>query len=70
MKPIRLLSLLVMTAILNFSCQSSAPSFVKVEDGLFCCEGYPSHFIGTNFWYGAILASDGQGGDIERLEAE
>lgn len=70
MKPIRLLSLLVMTAILNFSCQSSAPSFVRVEGGLFCCEGYPSHFIGTNFWYGAILASDGQGGDIERLEAE
>ena len=70
MKLIRLLSLLVVTAILNLSCQSSAPSFVKVEDGLFCCEDYPSHFIGTNFWYGAILASDGPGGDIERLESE
>ena len=28
------------------------------------------HFIGTNFWYGPILASDGPGSDHERLSAE
>ena len=28
------------------------------------------HFIGTNFWYGPILASDGEGGDMDRLQRE
>lgn len=71
MKITRILSVLtVATAVLLCSCQHSEPSFVKVEDGLFKCHDYPSHFIGTNFWYGAILASDGTGGDIERLESE
>ena len=71
MKITRILSVLtVATAVLLCSCQHSEPSFVKVEDGLFKCHDYPSHFIGTNFWYGAILASEGTGGDIERLESE
>ncbi|MBQ7020149.1 MAG: acetylxylan esterase [Bacteroidales bacterium] len=71
MKITRILSLLAVTALsLLCSCRSSEPSFVKVEDGRFSCDDYPSHYIGTNFWYGAILASDGEGGDIERLEAE
>ncbi|MCQ2335069.1 MAG: beta-mannosidase [Paludibacteraceae bacterium] len=29
-----------------------------------------TYFVGTNFWYGAILASQGQGGDRERLTRE
>ena len=71
MKITRILSFLAVTALsLLCSCRSSEPSFVKVEDGRFSCDDYPSHYIGTNFWYGAILASDGEGGDIERLEAE
>ena len=66
-----MLSFLAVAALsLLCSCRSSEPSFVKVEDGRFSCDDYPSHYIGTNFWYGAILASDGEGGDIERLEAE
>lgn len=52
------------------SCQAPEPSFVRVEDGHFCCDDYPSYYIGTNFWYGAILGSEGQGGDRGRLEAE
>ena len=56
--------------LLLSSCHTTAPSFVKVEDGKFVSENYPSYFAGTNFWYGAILASEGQGGDIERLEKE
>ena len=43
---------------------------MKVEDGVFICKDYPSHFIGTNFWYGAILGSEGEGGNRARLEAE
>ena len=66
-----MLSFLAVAALsLLCSCRSSEPSFVKVADGRFSCDDYPSHYIGTNFWYGAILASDGEGGDIERLEAE
>lgn len=29
-----------------------------------------TYYVGTNFWYGAILASQGVGGDRERLAAE
>ena len=72
------LLLLLVSALAAMSCNSRgkvqdssvASDFVVVEDGLFVCDNYPSHFIGTNFWYGAILASDGEGGDRVRLEAE
>lgn len=64
------LGILAVAVMLLSSCCTSAPSFVKVEGGKFVSENYPSYFAGTNFWYGAILASEGQGGDIERLEKE
>lgn len=44
-------------------------AIVRVADGHFVGDG-PGYFIGTNFWYGAILASEGVGGDLERLTAE
>ena len=62
--------LVIAAAVLLCSCQAPKLSFVTVKDGQFYCEDYPSHFIGTNFWYGAILGSEGVGGDRERLEAE
>ncbi len=71
MKFTRILSVLaVAAAVLLCSCQAQKPSFVKVEDGRFVCEDYPSHYVGTNFWYGAILGSEGRGGNRARLEAE
>ncbi len=71
MKITRILSVLMLAAGLLCSCRTAnEPSFVKVEDGKFVCEDYPSHFVGTNFWYGAILGSEGVGGDRVRLEAE
>ena len=71
MKLTRIISALTLAAgLLLCSCQAPKSSFVRVEDGKFVCEDYPSHFIGTNFWYGAILGSEGVGGDRERLEAE
>ncbi len=71
MKLTRILSVLTLAAAMLCSCQTGEkPSFVKVEDGKFVCENYPSHFVGTNFWYGAILGSEGAGGDLARLEAE
>lgn len=44
--------------------------FVTVKDGSFYIDGEQYKYVGTNFWYGAILASEGRGGDRARLEAE
>ena len=41
--------------------------FVTVKDGHFERAGEPYYYVGTNFWYGAILGSEGQGGNRERL---
>lgn len=44
--------------------------FVKVEDGEFVLDGKVLSFVGTNFWYGPILGSEGRGGNRERLDKE
>ena len=50
------------------TCNISAKSnFVQVKDGHFVRNGKPYYYVGTNFWYGAILGSEGQGGNRERL---
>ena len=41
----------------------SAPDCVKIENGQFIRAGKPYYYVGTNFWYGAILGSQGQGGE-------
>lgn len=41
--------------------------FVKRQGTAFVLNGKDYRFVGTNFWYGAILASEGQGGDRQRL---
>lgn len=45
-------------------------SFIHIIDNRFIREGKPYYFIGANFWYGAILGSEGKGGDRERLLRE
>ncbi len=59
----------VVSVLALMSCQSSPSEspFVKVSDGHFVRAGKPYYYVGTNFWYGAILGSEGQGGDRERL---
>lgn len=47
-----------------------APEFVRIENGEFMLGNEPYRYVGTNFWYGAILASPGEGGDRARLEQE
>ena len=47
--------------------EQSEDKFVKVVDGHFQRNGKPYYYVGTNFWYGAILGSEGRGGNRERL---
>src|SRR5574344_1720754 len=42
-------------------------SFVTAHDGKLWWGGRPYYYVGTNLWYGAILGSEGQGGNRERL---
>jgi len=52
------------------SCSSEKNDYVTVKDGKFYLDGKEYRYVGTNFWYGAILASEGQGGNRERLVRE
>ncbi len=54
------------------SCNNTAGDvpFVHVENGQFIKNGQPYHFIGFNFWYAGILASEGTGGNRDRLHRE
>ena len=63
-------SVVIATAILLAAGCAREASFVRVEDGHFLRDGKPYTFVGTNFWYGAILGSEGQGGDRQRLNEE
>lgn len=67
------LLLLFVAAVLTMGCaQKTADKndFVRVENGHFVRAGKPYYYVGTNFWYGAILGSEGQGGNRERLAQE
>lgn len=59
-----LMSIVMAMAVCGLSAQTG---FVKVKDGHFVRHGQPYYYVGTNFWYGAILGSEGQGGDRKRL---
>ena len=55
-------------ALIAMSSSTKATSrFVKVKDNHFIVNEKPYYFIGTNFWYGAILGSKGEGGNRARL---
>ena len=64
----------VLLSALFIGCTSTpkeTPSpFIQVKNGQFIRNGQPYYYIGTNFWYGAILASEGTGGNRERLHQE
>ncbi|MBB4034312.1 mannan endo-1,4-beta-mannosidase [Dysgonomonas hofstadii] len=67
----------VITALMAFiSCSqkktdiTDTTPFVEQKNGQLFIGEKPYYFIGTNFWYGAILGSEGQGGNRERLHKE
>lgn len=49
---------------------SGEKEFVRVVDGRFMTGDSVYRFVGTNFWYGAVLAGQGRGGDRVRLARE
>ena len=64
----KLLSIIIFgMSLVACSQQKNISDFVTVENGHFVKNGKPYYYVGTNFWYGAILGSEGQGGDRERL---
>lgn len=69
--------LYAIVVLFTFSCTrnkenstSNEQPFVKQREGHFEIDGKPYYFIGTNFWYGPILGSTGEGGDRNRLLEE
>lgn len=72
MKRILYFALAVVMLVACAPKQATTPNpFIDVNaDGQFIRNGKPYYFVGTNFWYGAILGSTGQGGNRERLHQE
>ena len=64
---ILLVPVLVLSAV---ACHRAGQGLVTVRDGVFERDGQELYYVGTNFWYGAILASEGRGGDRIRLGRE
>lgn len=66
------ISTLVLISIWGCSFKQSTVSspFVRVVNGQFLRNDTPYYYIGANFWYGAILGSEGEGGNRERLHRE
>jgi mannan endo-1,4-beta-mannosidase len=58
-----LMSLVVIVSCTTMSKNQKENNFVRVENGQFIRNGKPYYYIGTNFWYGAILGSEGEGGN-------
>lgn len=69
---LRNILIIIVSSLIIAACtpkQNHNP-FVKVENGHFTVDRKPYYYIGTNFWYGAILGSEGQGGNRDRLLKE
>ena len=63
--------LAAMAAVCACSVRSDEPSeFVKVVNGQFVRGEDTLSFVGTNFWYGPLIASEGRGGNRDRLHKE
>ncbi len=61
---------IIFSFALTVGCQSKDEGFVTADNGVFKVNGKPYYYIGTNYWYGAIIASKGSYGDRPRLLRE
>ena len=58
-------------ALLSACGNNAEPTpYITVHDGKFYQGDQEYRYVGTNFWYGAILGSEGRGGNRERLIQE
>ncbi len=69
-KPLILLILIVIPLCSFGKTNIKSDQYVRVENGEFYIKDKSYRYIGTNFWYGPILASQGRGGDRVRLAKE
>jgi mannan endo-1,4-beta-mannosidase len=56
--------------LILLSNELMSQNFIRTNGKHFEKDGEPYYFLGTNFWYGINLASDGPGGDRDRLLRE
>lgn len=65
----RFLALASLALLGLWSCSSgkNTDEFARVEDSRFVIPHAPSYFVGANFWYGALLATEGPSCDRDRL---
>jgi mannan endo-1,4-beta-mannosidase len=57
-------------ALLFLQTEAAKNPFVTVKGNHFEINGKPYYYVGTNFWFGAILGSQGPGGNRSRLIKE
>lgn len=62
-----MVALAIMTLAVACTEKHNNGGFVRHEGTTLTIDGKPYRFVGANLWYGAILASEGQGGDRQGL---
>ncbi len=68
-KPFLLFVVAIVMASLQTACEkeNAGDGFVTQHDGRLWLNGSEYRYVGANLWYGAILGSEGQNGDRQRL---
>jgi mannan endo-1,4-beta-mannosidase len=59
---------ILLAFLIVFTTSCSSQKFISVKDSKFIKEGKPYNFIGTNYWYGAMIGA--KNGDRTRLLKE
>lgn len=70
MKKITFSIVVLLLVLCGCTAHKTEANFVTVKDGKFYVGDKEYRYVGTNFWYGAILGSEGRGGNRERLAKE
>lgn len=59
---------ILLAFLIVFTTSCSSQKYISVKDNKFIKDGKPYHFIGTNYWYGAMIGA--KNGDRTRLLKE